>query len=228
MTGEKGSEENPFAMRRKKLDEDARRLLEELDEKEAAEKARAKAELERELIEVRKTLINDIDSILAELPPLHMATAGSTVVTSEAFAWFYDESEPLICPSPDGTTSAFLASGSHDATIKLWNANTGECLRTLEGHGSSVRTVAFSPDGAPLASGSDDATIKLWNANTGECLRTLERVSLLTVAFSPDTTFSRYELNQIFNDVRAMLSEADFFLSTEDGFEFTVSWNGMK
>lgn len=183
MTGEKGSEENPFAMRRKKLDEDARRLLEELDEKEAAEKARAKAELERELIEVRKTLINDIDSILAELPPLHMATAGSTVVTSEAFAWFYDESEPLIRPSPDGTT---LASGSHDATIKLWNANTGECLRTLE------------------------------------------RVSLLTVAFSPDTTFSRYELNQIFNDVRAMLSEADFFLSTEDGFEFTVSWNGMK
>ena len=189
MTGEKGSEGNPFAMRRKKLDEDARRLLEELDAKEAAEKARAKAELERELIEVRKTLINDIDSILAELPPLHMSTAGSTVVTSEAFAWFYDESEPLICPSPDGTTSAFLASGSHDATIKLWNANTGEYLRTLEGHG-------------------------------GYYVR--------TVAFSPDTTFSRYELNQIFNDVRAMLSEADFGLSTEDGFEFTVSWNGMK
>ena len=225
MTGEKGSEGNPFAMRRKKLDEDARRLLEELDAKEAAEKARAKAELERELIEARKNLINDIDSILAELPPLHMATAGSTVVTSEAFAWFYDESEPLIRPSPDGTT---LASGSADKTIKLWNANTGECLRTLEGHGDHVRTVAFSPDGAPLASGSDDATIKLWNANTGECLRTLERVSLLTVAFSPDTTFSRYELNQIFNDVRAMLSEADFGLSTEDGFEFTVSWNGMK
>lgn len=185
MTGEKGSEENPFAMRRKKLDEDARRLLEELDAKEAAEKARAKAELERELIEVRKTLINDIDSILAELPPLHMVTAGSTVVTSEAFAWFYDESEPLIRPSPDGTT---LASGSDDATIKLWNPNTGECLRTLEGHGDYVRLVAFPPD----------------------------------------TTFSRYELNQIFNDVRAMLSEADFGLSTEDGFEFTVSWNGMK
>ena len=228
MTGEKGSEENPFAMRRKKLDEDARRLLEELDAKEAAEKARAKAELERELIEARKNLINDIDSILAELPPLHMVTAGSTVVTSKAFAWFYDESEPLICPSPYGTT---LASGSYDMTIKLWNANTGECLRTLEGHGTLVETVAFSPDGTTLASGSHDATIKLWNANTGEYLRTLEGHGgyyVRTVAFSPDTTFSRYELNQIFNDVRAMLSEADFGLSTEDGFEFTVSWNGMK
>lgn len=226
VTGEKGSEENPFVNRRKKLVEDAHRISRELEEEEAMALARAKAELERELNEARKALINDIQTTLAELPPLQVKTSGSTVITSEAFAWFYDESEPLValrrCP---------LASGSYDHTIKLWNANTGECLRTLEGHNSSAVSVAFSPDGTTLASGSSDYTIKLWNANTGECLRTLKghNHSVVSVAFSPiDKTFSRHDLNQIFIEVRAMLLEADFGLSTEDGIEFTVSWEALE
>ncbi|KAK0736466.1 hypothetical protein B0T21DRAFT_289395, partial [Apiosordaria backusii] len=38
-----------------------------------------------------------------------------------------------------------------------WNA----CLQTLEGHGNSVCSVAFSPDGQRLASDSDDVTVKI-------------------------------------------------------------------
>ncbi len=33
--------------------------------------------------------------------------------------------------NPDGTT---IASGSDDKTIKLWNAQTGQCVSTLSGH----------------------------------------------------------------------------------------------
>ena len=33
--------------------------------------------------------------------------------------------------SPDG---AKIASGSDDNTVKLWSAETGECLNTLDGH----------------------------------------------------------------------------------------------
>ena len=33
-----------------------------------------------------------------------------------------------VCFSSDG---AFFASGSTDETIRLWDANTGECLRSL-------------------------------------------------------------------------------------------------
>ncbi len=45
-------------------------------------------------------------------------------------------------------------------------------MRTLSGHGSWVRSVAFDSNDI-LASGSDDYTIKLWNKNTGGLLRTL-------------------------------------------------------
>jgi WD40 repeat protein len=36
-----------------------------------------------------------------------------------------------------------LYSGSLDKTIKLWNKNTGDLLRTLSGHGNLVWSVAF-------------------------------------------------------------------------------------
>ena len=54
------------------------------------------------------------------------------------------------------------SSGSGDITIKLWNKNTGGLLRTLSGHGGSVRSVAFDSNDI-LASGSSDSTIKLWS-----------------------------------------------------------------
>ena len=66
-----------------------------------------------------------------------------------------------------------LASGSIDKTVRLWDASTGQCLKTLQGHSHEVYSVAFSPDGSTLVSCSQDETIKLWDVGTGECLKTL-------------------------------------------------------
>jgi Ran GTPase-activating protein (RanGAP) involved in mRNA processing and transport len=65
-----------------------------------------------------------------------------------------------------------LASGSDDKTIKVWNVNTGACVKTLTGHNDCVSALAILPDRC-LASGSGDCKIKLWDVNTGVCITTL-------------------------------------------------------
>ncbi len=51
-----------------------------------------------------------------------------------------------------------VATTGSDGTVKLWDANTGTELTTLNGHTDSVRGVAFSPDGSLLVTTNDDRT----------------------------------------------------------------------
>ena len=71
-------------------------------------------------------------------------------------------SDTFIAYSPDGVTIAGGAAYWSDNTVRLWDAETGENTRTLEGHSGIVTGVAFSPDGGTLASGSSDGTVLLW------------------------------------------------------------------
>jgi WD40 repeat protein len=73
--------------------------------------------------------------------------------------------------SPDGHT---LASGSDDDMVRLWDARTGQPLRTLQGHSFGVLSVSWSPDGHTLASGSYDHMVRLWDARTGQQLDALQ------------------------------------------------------
>lgn len=66
-----------------------------------------------------------------------------------------------------------LISGSYDSTVKIWDLNTGEEIRTLTGHGSGIRCLQFDDKGK-LMTGSLDNTLKLWNWRTGACLRTFQ------------------------------------------------------
>ncbi|KAK6971358.1 WD40 repeat-like protein [Favolaschia claudopus] len=80
----------------------------------------------------------------------------ATPVTSVAF-------------SPDGK---HIVSGSHDNTVRLWDAATGEAIgEPLQGHDSAVTSVAFSPDAKHIVSGSDDNTVRIWDAATGQAIR---------------------------------------------------------
>ncbi|HEY9824302.1 MAG TPA: NB-ARC domain-containing protein [Stenomitos sp.] len=82
----------------------------------------------------------------------------------------------------------YLASGSLDRTIKIWNPETGQCVATLYGHTSWIWDIAFHPHHNILASASYDRTVKLWDLETGICTHTLEghEGSALCTSFSPN------------------------------------------
>ena len=47
----------------------------------------------------------------------------------------------------------------------MWDVATGAAVgEPLEGHTSSVNSVAFSPNGLCIVSGSQDSTIRIWDA----------------------------------------------------------------
>ena len=62
--------------------------------------------------------------------------------------------------SPDGKRAL---TGAADNTVRLWDLETGRCLRVLEGHTSSVWGVAWSANGHQAFSGDADGGIRLWD-----------------------------------------------------------------
>ena len=83
----------------------------------------------------------------------------------------HDDNIWSIAFNLDGTK---IVSGSSDRTVKIWNSQTGQCLKTLFGHNRPVLSVAFSPGGNTVASCGGHSIIKLWNVETGECFLTIQ------------------------------------------------------
>lgn len=65
-----------------------------------------------------------------------------------------------------------VVSGSRDATLRVWDIESGRCLHVLVGHLAAVRCVQY--DGKRVVSGAYDYMVKVWDPEREECLHTLQ------------------------------------------------------
>jgi len=72
------------------------------------------------------------------------------------------------------SADASLAVSGGQKNPRVWDLQSGECLRVLEGHSGGVYSVAISADASLAVSGSTDKTLRVWDPRSGECLRMLE------------------------------------------------------
>jgi WD40 repeat protein len=110
----------------------------------------------------------------------------------------------------------YIASGSHDRTICVWDAETGEAvLKSLYGHTDSVISVSFSPNGMCIASASFDGTIRLWDvsSNTNSTNSTMINNQILPVKFSS-------------NPNHALPVVEDLLRGTDPGIAFSITEDG--
>lgn len=86
--------------------------------------------------------------------------------------------------TPDGTQ---LVAAMADRTVRIWDGQTGQPVRLLQGHTKAVRAIAISPDGSTLFSGGADQTIRVWDLASGKTSQVLQdSQAVREIILSPD------------------------------------------
>ena len=88
--------------------------------------------------------------------------------------------------SPDGR---YVLTGDESGEVKIWEADTGEHIRTFSGNTEILHDVSISPDGKYFVTGSNGKKVNIWNIETGILERSLKipDSEVYAVAFSPDS-----------------------------------------
>jgi WD40 repeat protein/predicted Ser/Thr protein kinase len=126
---------------------------------------------------------------------------GKRMIVGQAFLFDSDTGLRIAVLGDPKSADWFLAWGARGSrlatcakypknSVRLWDASTGQLIRTMPGHTNAVMGLAFSPDEKRLASISSDQTARLWDGESGQLIAVLRGHSgrLTSVAFNPDGT----------------------------------------
>ena len=97
--------------------------------------------------------------------------------------------------SPNGK---YLVAALEDGTVRILNAHTGICLKTLKCHGDCAYFASFSTDGKYIVCVSSDYTktlsehtTQIWGVSTGLCIKSFKApfIKAHSSFFSPDNRY---------------------------------------
>ena len=107
--------------------------------------------------------------------------------------------------------SIFLASGSADGVIKLWQINGDGQEIEIARHSSGIRGIGFIPNEQILVSGSSDKTVRLWQLEKLLERRTIDAHNdyIWGLAFSPKSNSESNFLASVSDDKTVKLWEVN-------------------
>jgi WD40 repeat protein/serine/threonine protein kinase len=122
------------------------------------------------------------------------AASGEELMTLEGHeSWikcvgFTPDGGRIVSGSDEFTGSTMTSGNLQTATVKVWDASSGEELMTIQGVGERIDKVAVSPDGKRILTGHARSKAFEWDASTGKKLRTFSMPGhkILPVNYSPD------------------------------------------
>jgi WD40 repeat protein len=109
----------------------------------------------------RLVLASDRNS--ADVWNLPTSFRGSNWSTKSHWAFTLDGHTGAVPGAVFSPDDRRIATASHDGTVRIWDAGTGQEALTLRGHAGAVQCVAFSPDGRLLASADTQGTVIIWD-----------------------------------------------------------------
>ncbi|ORX75402.1 WD40 repeat-like protein [Anaeromyces robustus] len=96
----------------------------------------------------------------------------------------------------------YLATGSADTLVSLWEVEDLTCIRTFGNLNWPVRTISFSHDGEYLASASEDLFIDISNVETGEQVHKIEcNAAMNSLAWHPSKYLLAYAGDELDNKI---------------------------
>lgn len=120
----------------------------------------------------------------------------ATEGTIEIISWSDGKSLIVLKGHRDSVTSivwkdsSFIASGSLDRHIILWDTDKRIQTKVFKGHSKGISSLCFLNDTNTLVSTGIDQNVRVWNATTGQLLRSLNNHTMTVhdLALRPNNT----------------------------------------